>query len=106
MNPLPLFDGLVNGTVLPEDEIRLSRQCRILYRRLKRGPATNTELIEITSTCAPSARRSDLRKELQKYGWGLARIKNLGGGVNLYGITDPNGRVYCAGHRIDIEAYH
>ena len=53
---LPLFDGLVNASVLPEDELRLSKQCRKMYHRLLKGPATIKPVspwIEITPETMP-----------------------------------------------------
>jgi len=82
----PLFEGMVNASVLPEDELRLSKQCLAMYRRLLKGPATNVELAEITKSMNPTARRTDLRNELQKHGWNLKLTKKLGGGVNTYAL--------------------
>ena len=92
--PLPLIDGQLNVSVLSEDQLRLSKQCRIMYRRLCRGPATNVELMDISRSKAPTARRSDVRVEVRKYGWDLRIIDKLGGGVNLYALITPNGKTY------------
>ena len=95
---LPLFDGMVNGSVLPADELRLSLQCKAMYHRLLRGPATNIELQELTSSLAPSARRSDLRAELRKHGCDLIKLDSpdLPPGVNRYAIVDADGKVLAA----------
>ena len=90
---LPLLDGMVNPSVLPEDELRLSNHCKIIYRRLLKGKATNVELAELTKSMNPTARRTDLRQELQKHGWDLKRIENLGGGVNVYALVDQDGNI-------------
>jgi hypothetical protein len=95
---LPLFDSMVNSSVLPSDELRLTRQCKIMYRRLLRGPATNTELQKLTGSMNPTARRTDLRQELQKHGRDLVKLSSLDlpAGVNRYGITDTSGKVIAA----------
>jgi len=91
---LPLFEGMLNPSVLQEDELRLSRHCRMMFKRLCRGPATNIELTELTHSANPTARRTDLRQEVQKFGWDLKRIENLGGGVNRYALITPDGKVW------------
>jgi len=91
---LPLFNGDVNPSVLPEDELRLSKHCRMMFSRLKFGPATNVQLRELCNSFNPTARRTDLRQELQRAGWDLKLIKRLGNGLNLYGIITPDGRVW------------
>ncbi len=96
-----LFDGIkgmVNPSVKSEDELRLSRQCRIMYNRLLRGKTTNIELQKLTSSLAPSARRSDLRAELREHGRDLIKMpsQDLPVGVNWYAITDKNGKVLAA----------
>ncbi len=95
---LPLFKGMLNPSVKPADEMRLSKQCRIMYTRLLRGPATNLELQELTSSLAPSARRSDLRAELREHGRDLVKLpsRDLPSGVNRYAITDTSGKVVAA----------
>ena len=93
MSDYPLLDGLVNPSVLPEDELRLSNHCLIMYKRLLQGPATNVVLAEITKSQNSTARRSDLRLELQRHGWDLKRIKGLGNGVNVYGIINGEGKI-------------
>ena len=90
---LPLLDGMVNASVLPEDELRLSKQCLLMYRRLLKGPATNVELAEITKSMNTTARRTDLRNELQKHGWNLKLTKKLGDGVNVYALVDQDGNI-------------
>jgi len=91
---LPLFEGLVNASVLPEDELRLSEHCRAMFKRLKRGPATNVELQELTNSLNATARRSDIRKELQRVDWDLRLVKKKSGGVNVYAIVRPDGTLY------------
>lgn len=91
---LPLFQGIVNVSVLEEDELRLSNHCRIMFNRLLKGPATNVELREITNSQNPTARRTDLRQEVRKFGWDLKLIKKLGGGKNMYALITPEGKVY------------
>ena len=95
---LPLFKGMLNPSVKSEDELRLNKQCRAMYTRLLRGPATNIELQELTSSLAPSARRSDLRAELREHGRDLVKLpsQDLPAGVNWYAITDKNGRILAA----------
>ena len=88
---LPLFDGLVNPSVLPEDEIRLSGQNKIVFERLKRGPATNIELHQRAGGLAIHSRISDVRQELQKHGWDLQIIDKWPGGINKYAILNPKG---------------
>jgi len=92
MESLPLFDGMLNASVIPEDELRLSGQCMDIYKRLLQGSATNVELIELTGACAPSARRSDVRAEVRKYGWDLRLVKKHGRGVNEYALIRPDGK--------------
>lgn len=51
--PLPLFDHPqphveLNSTVAEEDKPRLSVQCHAIADRLRKGPATNLELIMIS----------------------------------------------------------
>ncbi len=91
---LPLFEPMVNPSVPPDDEMRLSKQCWMMYKRLLRGPATNVELMDLCNTKAPSARRSDVRHELREHGWDLKMIKRRGQGVNLYAIIGPDGKVW------------
>ena len=92
---LPLFDGMVNPSVLPEDEIRLSNQCRIIFNRLKCGPATNIELQRAAKSMNTAGRISDTRIELKEHGWDLKRqdSKHLPPGVNLYSMIDGNGNI-------------
>ena len=92
---LPLFDGMVNPSVLPEDELRLSNQCRLIFNRLKYGPATNVQLQRLTKAMNTAGRISDTRQELKKYGWNLERqdSKHLPPGVNLYSMIDGNGNI-------------
>lgn len=66
-----LFDGFdppqqagdyrvtVNPTVVPEAVPRVSRQCRAILDRLRRGPATNAELAGLSLKY--TSRLSDLR---------------------------------------------
>jgi len=91
---LPLFDGMVNPSVLPEDEIRLSGQNFIVFERLKRGPATNIELHRLAGGLAIHSRISDVRQELQKYGWDIKKVKKYEGGINEYTIINPKGEIY------------
>ena len=92
---LPLFDGMVNPSVLPENELRLSRQCRMIFNRFKCGPATNKELQTLTKSMAISTRVSDVRKELNKYGWTVQKqdSKDLPRGVNRYAMINGNGDI-------------
>ena len=91
---LPLFDGMVNPSVLPEDELRLSYQCRLIFNRLKNGPATNVQLQRLTNDMNTAGRISDTRIELKKHGWTVEIIKTkkiLAPGVNLYAMIDGDG---------------
>ncbi len=90
---LSLFDGLVNPSVLPEDEIRLSNQCMMMYKRLLSGPATNVELQKLTGSMNPTARRTDLRQEMQRNGWDLKKIEKRPNGVNLYALINNEGKI-------------
>ncbi len=90
---LPLFEGMVNSSVLVEDELRLSAQCMKMYKRLLTGPATNIELQKLTNSQNPTARRSDLRAELKKHGWNLKKIVTHSDGVNSYAITNAEGNI-------------
>lgn len=38
-----------------------------------------------------SARISDVRDEVEKFGWKLEKLENLGGGLNLYGFINAYG---------------
>ena len=89
----PLLDGILNSSVPDAEAMRLSSQCISMYRRLLEGPATNVELMQLTNSKAPSARRSDLRAELKVHNWGMELIRRCGGGVNLYAITRPDGSI-------------
>lgn len=96
-----LFDGIkgmVNPSVKSADEMRLSRHCQLMYERLLKGPTTNIELQQLTSTLAPSARRSDLRAELREHGRDLVKLPSLDlpRGVNWYAIVDADGKVLAA----------
>lgn len=96
-----LFDGIkgmVNPSVKSEDELRLSRHCRLMYERLLKGKTTNIELQQLTSTLAPSARRSDLRAELREHNRDLIKLpsQDLPAGVNWYAIVDADGKVLAA----------
>lgn len=95
---LPLFDGMLNASVLPEDELRLSRHCRLMYERLLKGPTSNVELQKLTGSMNPTARRTDLRQELQKHGRDLVKLEStdLPSGVNRYAIVDADGKVLAA----------
>ncbi len=88
---LPLLDGLVNASVLPEDELRLSKQCLLIYRRLLRGSATNDELMIISRSRNISARMSDLRDELQGKGWDLRLTQKHKNGLNNYNLFRADG---------------
>lgn len=94
---LPLFEGMVNPSVLVEDELRLSRQCRIMYKRLLKEPATNVELQKLTGSMNPTARRTDLRQEMQRNGWNLVKIESRPNGVNLYALIDAEGKIIQCG---------
>ena len=90
---MPLFEGVVNPSVLPVDELRLSKQCWIMLRKLLKGPATNVELRILSKSECPTARRTDIRNELKKHGWNLKKTKNMGGGVNVYALQRPDGSI-------------
>lgn len=92
---LPLFEGMVNGSVLKEDELRLSGQCRIMFNRLKCGPATNIELQSLAKSMNTAGRISDTRIELKEHGWDIQRqdSRHLSAGVNLYAMIDGNGKI-------------
>ena len=89
--PMPLFDGLVNPSVLPEDELRLSGQNLAMYKRLLKGPATNVELAG--KSMNTTARRSDVRFEVERFGWTLEKIESRGKGVNLYALKNADGKI-------------
>ncbi len=98
---LPLLDGMkgmLNPSVKSDDEMRLSKQCLLMYQRLLRGRATNLDLQKLSSSLAPSARRSDLRAELREHGRDLVKLpsQDLPPGVNWYAIVDADGKVIAA----------
>lgn len=86
-----LLDGLVNASVPPEDEMRLSKQCLLIYQRLLKGSATNDELIIISKSRNISARISDVRDELKCKGWDLRLTQKHKNGLNTYNIFRADG---------------
>ena len=86
-------EGLVNPKVPTFDEPRLSGQNLLIYKKLRLGPATNVAFAKLTGSMAVHSRVSDVRQEIQEYGFDLKRIKS-DGGVNTYAIIAPNGTVY------------
>ncbi len=53
---------LVNPSVAPEDEVRLSKQCVKLLALLRQRPHTNVELMKVHDIFNLSARTDELRK--------------------------------------------
>jgi hypothetical protein len=84
---------LVNPSVLPEDELRLSGQNMKIYNRLLKGPASNVELQNITGSMNPTARRTDVRHEVERFGWTMELIESKSGGVNIYALKNGNGDI-------------
>jgi len=80
--PMPLFD--VSGAA-ESDRPRLSRQATIMLERLKKGPATNYELANLSRALNPSARISDVRKYLRSNGKDL-KAAPISDGVWKYEI--------------------
>ena len=81
---LPLFDGCVNPSVLPDDEVRLSGQNFRIFRRLMQGPATNRELMDLSRTMNFSGRLSDVRQRLREHGWDVRITHRYASGVCVY----------------------
>lgn len=82
MNQPSLFDNpqtlrAADRNIDPEDQPRLSAQCRTILARLLRGPATNTELAGIALKY--TSRISDLRKA----GYTVTN-RRQSGGVTVY----------------------
>jgi hypothetical protein len=86
--PRDLFDIFADAEALPptdpnvdpQDVERLSRQCAAILERLRRGPATNVELVRIALN--HTARISDLRK----HGHDIRVTKRNAEGVFWYGL--------------------
>lgn len=93
---LPLFDGLVNPSVAPDDEDRISDQAQRVYARLKHGPATNIELHNIALQY--NARIYEIRRFFTEHapGWEVHIISKRTDGVNVFAIITPDGKVYPA----------
>ena len=79
-----MIEGMVNPSVAPEDEVRLSGQNRAVYERLCQGPATNDELESLCGRV--NSRISDVRQELNKFGWTVYG-KRLKGAVWIYRLA-------------------
>lgn len=91
---LPLFEGMLNPSVEPENEFRLSGQNLEVFKKLLKGPATNTELQKLTGSMNQSARISDVRKEVEeRLDWTLEKIRSGKNGVNTYALIDAEGKI-------------
>ena len=91
---LPLFDGIVNPSVLDQECSRLSGQCKTIFLRLMKGPATNRELQKLTQSLNLSGRLSDVRAEVQKCHWELVIVKRSRQGLNTYALKRPDGTIH------------
>lgn len=92
MHQMKLAEILVNPSVEPEDELRLSRQAMIIYRRLCNKvlpPPSNVELMDLSHSRNFTARLSEVRQALQdKYGVTVKIVKKAKDGVNFYAIEE------------------
>ena len=41
----------------------------------------------------PTAKRTDLRQEMQRNGWDLKKIEELDGGINKYALINAEGKI-------------
>ncbi len=73
---------LLNPSVAPEDEHRLSRQCVALLARLRKGPATNVELMVELRILNLTARASECRQA----GYDI-RAERMKGGTWRYSVA-------------------
>ena len=87
MDGKTLFDIALNSSVPPEDALRLSRQCRKMYRlfayKYKLGlPVSTAELDEIGDQY--QARLYELRRALIPLGFCIDLVWKGKGGINHY----------------------
>jgi hypothetical protein len=79
LKPVRIIDGKVRGTV---EEPRLQSQCGKILERLRRGPATNAELAEISLKY--TGRISDLRQSGHNI---VVSERDRATGVTTYRLT-------------------
>lgn len=70
----------LNTTVDDRDRARLSRQCLAILARLRQGPATNGELVQIAQ------RFGGRLEELRRAGFGIT-TERIGNGVFRYTLS-------------------
>jgi len=73
---------LLNASVAAEDEHRLSKQCHALLDRLRKGPATNVELMVELRILNLTARASECRQA----GYDI-RAERVKGGTWRYSVA-------------------
>ena len=84
------FEILLNPSVPPEDELRLSRQAHAIYNLFmdyhKLGlPVPNTELTKIAFQY--QARLYEIRRALIPLGWCIDLVQKSEDGVNCYDLV-------------------
>ena len=78
------FEVLMNPSVEGKDVLRLSKQTKIIYELLQKGPVRTTQLVAIA--CQYSARLNEVRHAVVKVGLMVDEKKGTGGN-NEYQIV-------------------
>ena len=76
---------LLNPSVAPQDEARLSKQCIRLLDRLRQGPMTNMQAVTELRILNLTARVSECRDA----GYRIPAPKRVDGGLFLYSLETP-----------------
>jgi hypothetical protein len=88
--PAVLLPPAIDPHLVAEDRLELGGANRLVFERLRQGPATNIELQKLGAGQRPSARCHDVKRWLEPQGF-TVKQKRVRRGLHLYWIEDEAG---------------